>query len=116
MLLREDELSLVSARVGNNFYGPSSLPLWTTIHGDSAEAEVSFTRWDVGLGDGERLQPVCTIDLGADKLAKRTITGAAAFLAAVGAYFAAPILLYEDAGSLASFGLSRAVGTAGSEP
>ena len=54
LLLEKGKLSIIAIRVGDHFPDPIPVPLWPTVTGGSDAAKVVFTRWEIGVRDGDR--------------------------------------------------------------
>lgn len=57
LILSKDSLAVVASETGNHFSDPEPVALWKAVEGGSDVAKVAFTRWGVGLaqGDGFRI-------------------------------------------------------------
>lgn len=56
LLLEENKLSIVGARIGDGFRDSHSVPLWPSVTGGSRSAQVVFTKWALGVQVGTGFQ------------------------------------------------------------
>lgn len=56
LLLEENKLSIVAARIGDGFRDSQSVPLWPSVTGGSRSAQVVFPRWALGVQVGSGIQ------------------------------------------------------------
>jgi len=53
LILKQDKLSLIGKLVGDGFNSPHEVPLWISIDGGSDTAKIAFTRWAIGMREGD---------------------------------------------------------------
>ncbi|MFT4027947.1 MAG: hypothetical protein QM676_14275 [Novosphingobium sp.] len=53
LVLQQNRLSAISNPVGEQFADPDLVPLWQNVAGGSDAAKVAFTRWGIGIRNGE---------------------------------------------------------------
>lgn len=53
LILEQGQLSVVASPVGERFGDPQKVPLWPKVVGGSEAAKVAFTRWGVGIREGD---------------------------------------------------------------
>ncbi|WP_417619599.1 hypothetical protein [Parasphingorhabdus sp.] len=56
LFLEQNKLSVVSSKAGDNFGDPHLVPLWSDVDGGSEGAKVAFSRWAIGIKDGDNYQ------------------------------------------------------------
>lgn len=53
LILGRDALSVVASRAGDQFSNPLLVPLWKKVEAGSEGAKIAFTRWGIGLPEGD---------------------------------------------------------------
>ena len=53
LILEENKLSVIARDVGDRHAFPQLVPLWTTVNGGSETTKVAFTRWGIGVPEGD---------------------------------------------------------------
>ena len=53
LLLEKDKLSIIATPVGNQFAEAQPVSLWPVINGGSDDAKVVFTKWAIGVRNGD---------------------------------------------------------------
>jgi hypothetical protein len=53
LILEQNSLSVIASQAGSQMAQPQPVPLWKSIEGGSEAARVAFTRWAIGIHQGE---------------------------------------------------------------